>query len=66
MNLFVVINLLKALYEINPENIDQHVINQSVFVVRYLLGICKERFVKHRQQQRKLTKGKDDPPTEIS
>ncbi len=47
MNLFVVINILKVFFQINPENVDQRILSHSVFVVRYLLEISKEGYNKH-------------------
>ena len=51
MNLFNGINILKVFFEIDPNNIDINTLNQSIFIVTYLLEISKEGYAKHTHKK---------------
>lgn len=64
MNLFIVINILRVLFLIDPNHIDERILKNSLLVIRYLLEISREGYKKYIQKNKKV-RGQADKVKDI-
>ena len=64
MSLCVIINLLKVLFEINPNLINTEMIEDSLLVIRYLLMMSKDLYKKYIQKNKKV-RGQEEKVSDI-